>query len=211
MNRVMNIGEAAEAAGVSTKMIRHDEQIGLVPAAARTDAGYRQYFERDVSVLRFIRQARRLGFSIEQIAELLGLWSDAHRASRSVKAVAQQHVADLEQKSGVDRAGRAAQVGDGAQVVGLEATHAADAGTDGGPRRPDGLDPPAASAPRRALTRCEATQGAGILGCLTPADCRPAMGRAAGLLSGSARSRHRAGPRCRPWWPAPGTGCSRPR
>ncbi|WP_425259792.1 Cu(I)-responsive transcriptional regulator [Rubrivivax sp. RP6-9] len=98
MHHAMNIGEAAEAAGVSTKMIRHYEQIGLLPAAARTDAGYRQYAERDVSVLRFIRQARRLGFSIEQIAELLGLWSDAHRASRSVKAVAQRHVADLAQK-----------------------------------------------------------------------------------------------------------------
>lgn len=98
MNRAMNIGEAAEAGGVSTKMIRHYEQIGLVPAAARTDAGYRQYTERDVSVLRFIRQSRRLGFSIERIAELLGLWSDSRRASRSVKALAQQHVADLEQK-----------------------------------------------------------------------------------------------------------------
>lgn len=98
MKRPMNIGEAAEAAGVSTKMIRHYEQIGLVPAAARTDSGYRQYTERDISVLRFIRQSRRLGFSIEQIAELLGLWSDAHRTSRSVKAVAQRHVADLEQK-----------------------------------------------------------------------------------------------------------------
>lgn len=98
MNRAMNIGEAAEAAGVSAKMIRHYEQIGLVPAAARTDSGYRQYTGRDVSVLRFIRQSRRLGFSIEQIADLLGLWSDSHRASRSVKAVAQQHVADLELK-----------------------------------------------------------------------------------------------------------------
>lgn len=98
MNRAMNIGEAAEAAGVSAKMIRHYEQIGLVPAAARTDSGYRQYTEREVSVLRFIRQSRRLGFSIEQIADLLGLWSDTHRASRSVKALAQQHVAGLEQK-----------------------------------------------------------------------------------------------------------------
>lgn len=98
MDRTMNIGEAAEAAGVSTKMIRHYEQIGLVPAAARTDAGYRRYSGRDVSVLRFIRQSRRLGFSIEQIAELLGLWSDSRRASRSVEAVAQQHVAELEQK-----------------------------------------------------------------------------------------------------------------
>ncbi|WP_353852047.1 Cu(I)-responsive transcriptional regulator [Piscinibacter sp.] len=98
MDRAMNIGEAAEAAGVSTKMIRHYEQIGLVPAASRTDSGYRQYTGRDVSVLRFIRQSRRLGFSIEQIAELLGLWSDSRRASRSVKAIAQRHVADLEQK-----------------------------------------------------------------------------------------------------------------
>lgn len=98
MNTAMNIGEAAEAAGLSTKMIRHYEQIGLVAAAARTDSGYRQYTERDISVLRFIRQSRRLGFSIDQISELLGLWSDAHRASRRVKAVAQRHVADLEQK-----------------------------------------------------------------------------------------------------------------
>lgn len=98
MNRSMNIGEAAEAAGVSTKMIRHYEQIGLVPAATRTDSGYRQYGERDVSVLRFIRQSRRLGFSIERIAELLGLWSDAGRASRNVKQLAQRHVDDLEEK-----------------------------------------------------------------------------------------------------------------
>lgn len=94
----MNIGEAAEAAGVSAKMIRHYEQIGLVAAAARTDSGYRQYSERDVSVLRFIRQSRRLGFSMQQIADLLGLWSNRHRASRKVKEVAQQHLADLEEK-----------------------------------------------------------------------------------------------------------------
>jgi Cu(I)-responsive transcriptional regulator len=98
MSRPMNIGEAAEAAGVSAKMIRHYEQIGLVPAAARTDAGYRQYSERDVSILRFIRQSRRLGFSIEQIADLLGLWSDRQRASREVKALAQRHLAALEEK-----------------------------------------------------------------------------------------------------------------
>lgn len=98
MTRTMTIGEAAEAAGVSAKMIRHYEQIGLVPAATRTDAGYRLYSERDVSVLRFIRQSRRLGFSMQQIADLLGLWSDNHRASRDVKALAQQHVDDLTQK-----------------------------------------------------------------------------------------------------------------
>jgi Cu(I)-responsive transcriptional regulator len=98
MSRPMNIGEAAEAAGLSAKMIRHYEQIGLVPAAARTDAGYRQYTDRDVSILRFIRQSRRLGFSMQQIAELLGLWSDTRRASRMVKSLARQHAADLEEK-----------------------------------------------------------------------------------------------------------------
>lgn len=98
MSRLMNIGEAADAVGISAKMIRHYEQIGLVPAAARTDAGYRQYSERDVSILRFIRQARRLGFSMDQIADLLGLWSDHHRASREVKALAQRHLEALEEK-----------------------------------------------------------------------------------------------------------------
>jgi Cu(I)-responsive transcriptional regulator len=98
MSRPMNIGEAAEAAGVSAKMIRHYEQIGLVPAATRTETGYRQYSERDVSLLRFIRQSRRLGFSMEQIAELLGLWSNHRRTSREVKALAQQHLHALEEK-----------------------------------------------------------------------------------------------------------------
>lgn len=98
MTRWMNIGEAAEAAGVSAKMIRHYEQIGLVPAASRTDAGYRQYGPRDISILRFIRQSRRLGFSMEQIAELMGLWSDQARSSREVKALAQGHLNMLEEK-----------------------------------------------------------------------------------------------------------------
>lgn len=98
MPALMNIGEAAEAAGVSAKMIRHYEQIGLMPAATRTESGYRQYGERDVSVLRFIRQSRRLGFSMEQIADLMGLWSNHHRASREVKALAQSHLDALEQK-----------------------------------------------------------------------------------------------------------------
>ena len=98
MARLMNIGEAADAAGVSAKMIRHYEQIGLVPAAARTDSGYRQYSDRDVSILRFIRQSRQLGFSMEQIANLLGLWSDDRRASREVKSLAQGHLDALEEK-----------------------------------------------------------------------------------------------------------------
>lgn len=98
MTTLMNIGEAATAAGVSAKMIRHYEQIGLLPAAERSESGYRLYGEREVSVLRFIRQSRRLGFSVAQIAELIGLWSDSQRSSREVKAVAQRHLADLEEK-----------------------------------------------------------------------------------------------------------------
>lgn len=98
MARSMNIGEAAAAAGVSPKMIRHYEQIGLVPEATRTESGYRQYSERDVSILRFIRQSRQLGFSIEQIAGLLGLWSNRSRASREVKALAQSHLDALNEK-----------------------------------------------------------------------------------------------------------------
>lgn len=98
MNPLMNIGEAAKAAGVSTKMIRNYEQIGLLPPAERSDSGYRLYGLRDVSVLRFIRQSRRLGFSMEQIAELIGMWGDDARSSRQVKAVAQRHLDELEEK-----------------------------------------------------------------------------------------------------------------
>lgn len=98
MTRHMNIGEAARAAGVSAKMVRHYEAIGLVSPAVRSEAGYRQYDERDVSVLRFIRQSRRLGFSMPQIADLLGLWSNRRRASRKVKAVAQRHLGELEER-----------------------------------------------------------------------------------------------------------------
>jgi len=99
MNPLMNIGEAAKAAGVSAKMIRNYEQIGLLPPAERSDSGYRLYGLRDVSVLRFIRQSRRLGFSMEQIAELIGMWGDDARSSREVKAVAQRHLDELEEKN----------------------------------------------------------------------------------------------------------------
>ncbi len=98
MSRPLNISEAAKAAGVSAKMIRHYEQIGLISKAQRSDAGYRQYSERDVSQLRFIRQSRLLGFSIEQISELLGLWTKRERSSREVKAIAQGHLATIEEK-----------------------------------------------------------------------------------------------------------------
>jgi len=94
----MNIGGAAKASGVSAKMIRHYESVGLFPEAVRTDSGYRQYTDREVNTLRFVRQARDLGFSIEQIRELLGLWQNRRRPSRQVKALAQAHIQELEQK-----------------------------------------------------------------------------------------------------------------
>lgn len=98
MTALINIGDAAKAAGVSPKMIRHYEQKGLLPEAERSESGYRLYSEREVSVLRFIRQSRRLGFSMPQIAELIGQWGDTQRSSRQVKAIAERHLADLQQK-----------------------------------------------------------------------------------------------------------------
>ena len=96
---VMNIGQAAQESGVSAKMIRHYEQVGLVAPAARTDAGYRQYGEFDIHTLRFIRRSRDLGFSIREIAELLDLWRNRRRPSRLVKSLAEAHISSLEQKA----------------------------------------------------------------------------------------------------------------
>ncbi len=94
----MNIGQAASASGVSAKMIRHYEALSLVPAAQRTESGYRQYGQNDVHTLRFIRHSRDLGFSLSEIAELVGLWQNRRRPSRQVKALAEVHK-ELEQKA----------------------------------------------------------------------------------------------------------------
>lgn len=95
----MNIGHASKATGVSQRMIRHYEAIGLIPKAARRDSGYRDYDERDVHTLRFIRRARDLGFPIEEIGQLLALWQNRGRASADVKALALSRAAELKRKA----------------------------------------------------------------------------------------------------------------
>jgi len=94
----MNIGQAAKASGVSQRMIRHYEGIGLIPKAARRDSGYRDYDDKDVHTLRFIRRARDLGFPIEEIGQLLTLWQDRGRSSGDVKALALARASELERK-----------------------------------------------------------------------------------------------------------------
>lgn len=94
----MNIGQAAEATGVSAKMIRYYESIGLVPATDRSDAGYRRYGEHQLHLLRFIKRGRSLGFSLEQIRELLSLWQNTARASKDVKAIVKEHVGELDKR-----------------------------------------------------------------------------------------------------------------
>lgn len=102
MNRAdtqpMNIGDASRASGVSPKMIRHYESLGLIPPAVRSDSGYRRYTANDVHLLAFIARARDLGFSIAEIAQLVGLWQDRMRPSAKVKALALEHVGRLERK-----------------------------------------------------------------------------------------------------------------
>ncbi|CAB3663168.1 MULTISPECIES: Cu(I)-responsive transcriptional regulator [Achromobacter] len=95
----MNIGQAAKQSGISAKMIRYYESIGLISPAVRTDSGYRVYSDHDVHTLRFVRRARDLGFSVEQMNELLALWQDRSRASADVKRIALEHVEELERKA----------------------------------------------------------------------------------------------------------------
>lgn len=94
----MNIGEAAQASGVSAKMIRYYESIGLIPEAARTGSGYRSYGTREVQLLRFVRRARDLGFPVATIEDLLALWGDRSRHSADVKRLALDHMQALERK-----------------------------------------------------------------------------------------------------------------
>ena len=91
-----NISEAAKRSGVSAKMIRHYEDIGLMPKVGRTTAGYRIYGDADIHILRFIRRSRDLGFTIKEIETLLGLWNNRRRASGDVKKLAVKHIADLD-------------------------------------------------------------------------------------------------------------------
>jgi len=92
----MNIGQASKVSGVSTKMIRYYDEIGLVRPASRTGSNYREYDETQVNELRFIRRARALGFAVPEIEHLLSLWRDRARPSREVKAIAERHLADLD-------------------------------------------------------------------------------------------------------------------
>ena len=93
----MNIGQAALASGMTAKMIRYYESIGVIAAALRTDAGYRQYSATEVQTLRFIRRSRDLGFSVARIKALLALWQDRTRKSLDVKELARQYIAELDQ------------------------------------------------------------------------------------------------------------------
>jgi MerR family copper efflux transcriptional regulator len=94
----VTIGEASRLSGVSAKMLRHYESLGLLPRVGRSEGGYRLYAQAEVHTLRFIKRARELGFSMHEIAELAGLWQNRRRASASVKRIAQKHAAELAQR-----------------------------------------------------------------------------------------------------------------
>ncbi len=98
MRGVYNIGQASHLSGVTAKMIRHYEAIGLLPEAKRTESGYRQYSNEDVHTLRFVKTSRDLGFSLQEIQQLLSLWFNKRRASRDVHRLVEKHVDELNQK-----------------------------------------------------------------------------------------------------------------
>lgn len=104
----MNIGQASDASGVSPRMIRHYEKIGLIPTPSRRESGYRDYSHADVHRLRFVANARDLGFPVEEIRSLLNLWQDRHRSSAEVKALAQSRADELGRKAASLQAMRAA-------------------------------------------------------------------------------------------------------
>ena len=97
-SELFNIGEAARRSDVSTKMVRHYESLGLLPVIHRTDSGYRQYTDKEVHTLRFIKRSRSLGFSMLEIAELLKLWQNQRRSSADVRKIAVKHVDELNQR-----------------------------------------------------------------------------------------------------------------
>lgn len=94
----MNIGELSNQAQVNAKMVRRYEELGIIPKAKRNESGYRQYSENDVHILRFVKRARELGFSMKDIKQLLGLWRNKARTSAQVKKIAQKHIDELEIK-----------------------------------------------------------------------------------------------------------------
>jgi Cu(I)-responsive transcriptional regulator len=143
----VNIGEAAKASGVSAKMVRHYEALGLLPRVARTEAGYRQYSDTEVHTLRSIRRSRDLGFGIDEIRALLALWHDRERSNADVKRIALKHVADLQRRVDEMRA--------------MQRTLAALASCCHGDGRPDCpiLDDLAAGAKPATPSRATATRG----------------------------------------------------
>jgi MerR family transcriptional regulator, copper efflux regulator len=156
----MNIGQAARASGVSAKMIRHYESIGLVPPADRRDSGYRDYGAADLHRLGFIRHARDLGFSLERIRVLLGLWSDPGRSNADVKAIAKAHIRELEERARqlnemADALRTLADACDGDGRPDCPIIASLEAGSDAGACHPD----PAATARAPAAPRGKARTG----------------------------------------------------